>query len=451
MNMTQAVHYIKDRFTQSVPATLIRRLCQAVGYHWRERDLGPVVTTHLFLQQILHGNTAASHVRHLSGLSFTDAAYCQARARLPRAVLEGLQQAVTGRWQGDATADVSSRWHGHRIHLLDGSSFSMPDTKALQKQFGQPGAQAAGCGFPVAHVLLLCDATTGYILQTEALPLRTHDMAQAAACHQALQPGDVLVGDRAFANFTHLALCSQRGIHGLFRAHQKQLVSFRPYRRYQNAAIPKKQRKGLPTSRWLKRLGKHDQLVEYFKPKDKPAWLTAAEYEQLPASLVVREVRYRVREPGCRSRVLTLVTTLLDPRRYSAGDLARLYGVRWRIETNLKHLKQTMGMDVLHGHSVEGVLKELTVFILIYNLVRRVMVEAGRQQQVPAERISFVDALRWLRQARPGEELPKLIVNPLRSGRYEPRVRKRRPKSFPLMTKPRAQLRKVLKTQRVAA
>ena len=257
-----------------------------------------------------------SALRHLSGLSFTDAAYCQARSRLPRAVLEGLQRAVIGRLRTVAAGDPSTLWHGHRVYLLDGSSFSMPDTKALQKHFGQPGGQAAGCGFPVAHLLLLCDAVHGYILHTEALPLRTHDMAHAAACHKALRPGDVLVGVRAFATYAHLALCSQRGIYGLFRAHQQQIISFRPHRRHRTALTPKEDRKGLPTSRWLKRLGKHDQLVAYVKPKEKPVWLTVQEYEQLPASLVVREVRYRVREPGRRTRVITLVTTLLDPRRY---------------------------------------------------------------------------------------------------------------------------------------
>jgi hypothetical protein len=451
MNLSQALHYLKDHLADSVPATLIRQLCQEVGYRWRERQLGPVITTHLFLQQILHGNTASSHLRHLCGLSFTDAAYCQARARLPRAVLERLQRAVTGQLRAQAEADPSTLWLGHRVYFLDGSSFSMPDTPALQKHFGQPGAQAKGCGFPVAHLMVLFDAAHGYLLQTEALPLRTHDISQAAALHKALRPGDVLAGDRAFGTFAHLALCRQRGIHGLFRAHQKQIVSFRPHRRHATSRTRKQGQKGLPTSRWLKRLGKNDQLVEYIKPKECPEWMTAQEYARLPATLVVREVRYRVGGRGRRTRVITLVTTLLDPERYPAAELARLFGLRWQVETNLRHLKQTMGMDVLHCHKVEGVLKELTLFALVYNLVRRVMQEAARRQGVSTERISFVDALRWLRQAHPGDELPELIVNPDRPGRYEPRVRKRRPKEFPLMKRCRSQLRKELCKKRVAA
>lgn len=91
------------------------------------------------------------------------------------------------------------------------------------------------------------------------------------------------------------------------------------------------------------------------------------------------------------------------------------------------------------------------MFLLVYNLVRMVMLQAARRQQVPVERISFVDALRWLATAQPGDELPKLVVNPARRGRVEPRVRKRRPKQYPLMKRPREVLRKDLLQQNIAA
>ena len=120
---------------------------------------------------------------------------------------------------------------------------------------------------------------------------------------------------------------------------------------------------------------------------------------------------------------------------------SRLYEKRWQVEVNLRHLKQTLGMDVLRCATFVGVMKELLMFVVAYNLVRRVMVEAGKRQQVEPNRISFVDALRWLRHAKPGEELPRLKVNPQRPGRVEPRVRKRRPKHYRLMNRPRAVLR----------
>ena len=324
LSMADAVQRIKGRVTEVVSEELIQRLCREVGHRWRNRDLSPVVTTHLFLRQILEGNVAVGELRRRSGLSFTEPAYCQARARLPRPLLERLQQAVTGTLHASTEVRCSELWHGHRVFLLDGSSFSMPDTPALRAHFGQPGGQALGCGFPVAHLLARFDATTGYLLQTAALPLRSHDLAGVAALHADLCPGDVLLADRAFGSYAHLALCRRRGLHGVFRAHQKQIIDFRPHRRHATRQGQKQGQKGLPTSRWLKRLGKHDQLVEYVKPKKRPAWLTAEEYAPLPETLVVREVRYTIREPGRRTRVVTLVTTVLDPDQYTAKALGSL-------------------------------------------------------------------------------------------------------------------------------
>ena len=138
------------------------------------------------------------------------------------------------------------------------------------------------------------------------------------------------------------------------------------------------------------------------------------------------------------------MTTLLDAERYSLSRLAELFRNRWEIETNFRHLKTTMKMDVLKCKTVDGVLRELHVFALIYNMVRQVMLEAACRQRVDVRRISFIDALRWLQSAEPGDDLVKLVVNPHRPNRLEPRVRKRRPKPYPLMTKPRRQLKKEL-------
>src|SRR5207248_11469722 len=161
-----------------------------------------------------------------------------------------------------------------------------------------------------------------------------------------------------------------------------------------------------------------------------------ADFATLPSTLTLRELRFTIRQRGRRTRVVTLVTTLLDPQRYPAPALAELYEQRWQIETNLRHLKTTMKMEVLHCHTVEGVLKELAMFALAYNLVRLVMLEAARRQQVPLERISFIDALRWLRDANPETLLSPLVVNPVRPNRLEPRVIKRRLKEYNLMKKP---------------
>jgi hypothetical protein len=420
--LAHALRRIKGDLSRFVPEPLIRRLLADRTRPTRIRLLPPATTTYLFLRQVLHGNTAISHLRHLSGLSFAPSAYGQARARLPVAYFRRLHRAVIGRVRGRG-ADLL--WRGHRLFLVDGSGFSMPDTPELQEAFGQPTGQAAGCGFPVARLLALFEASTGYLLEVVPAPVYTHDLARVTAVHPALRAGDLLVGDRAFGSFAHLALLRQRGVHALFRCHQR-----RGGRRRRRPA---------------------DRRVSYPKPKYPPAWMSAADFAALPDRLVVREVRFRVRRPDRRVRQVTLVTTLLDARRYPAAALARLYERRWQVEGDLRHLKQTLGLDVLRCKTAPGVVKELLVFVTVYNLVRRVMREAARRQGVPARRVSFLDALRWLRQARPGEPMPRLLVNPHRPDRIEPRVRKRRPKQYPLMTRPRNVLREELLRQNLAA
>ena len=445
LSISQALTRIKANVADALPEAAVRSLVADLARPYCDRTLTPVVTTYLFLQQILHGNNAVGHLRHLSGLTFTDSAYCQARQRLPVGFFHRLHQAVLAPCR--RRADRASRWHGRRVYVLDGSSFSMPDALELREAFGQPGGQTSGCGFPTAHLLVQFDLADGFLLRAVAAPWRTHDLRHATVMHQDLRPGDVLLGDRAFCSYAHLALCAGRGLHGLFRAHQKQIISFRPRRRHAGPGKVGPADAGLPRSRWLKKLGPSDQLVEYFKPPQRPDWMTAAQYAALPDSLVVRELRFGVRVPGRRTRVVTVVTTLRDADEYPAKELARLYERRWQVETNLRHLKQTLGMDVLRCRTFPGVLKELLVFVVAYNLVRRVMVAAARRQEVEANRISFVDALRWLRQARRGEEVPRLTVNPERPGRCEPRARKRRPKQYDLMRKPRAVLREALLNQ----
>jgi len=322
----------------------------------------------------------------------------------------------------------------------------MPDTPALQDAFGQPTNQAPGCGFPVARVLALFHAGTGLLLKLLTTPLRSHEVAQAALTHDELRPGDVVVGDRAFGTFAHLAVLVRRGLHGVFRNHQNRIVDFRPGRPH---AVPGSHLRhaGRPRSQWVRSFGSSDQLVAWYRPQCRPPWLTVAEYAALPRLLQIRELAYRVSRPGFRVRSVTLVTTLLDPIAYPAESLADLYRARWGVETDLAHLKTTLGMDVLHCETEAGVLKELAVFAVVYNLVRVVMCEAAHRQGVHPDRISFVDALRWLSSASASNLLPRLIVNPVRPDRIEPRCQKRRAKKYPYMIHPRQELRRRILAQ----
>jgi hypothetical protein len=446
LSILSALARIKADVTVHLHATLIEGVCRELGHIWRERVLGPVMTVHAFLLQVLHGNTACDHVPHLMGGDFTGEAYCQARRRLPLALFQRLLAAVIGSLK--SCCDETGRWFGHRAFFLDGSGCSMPDTPELQEAFGQPGGQKPGCGFPVAHLLALFHAGTGMVQKILTAPMRTHDLADAWRMHPELERGDVLVADRGFCSYAHLAQLVSSGLFGVFRLHQRIIVSFRKGRIH----IPPRPRghlkkaKGLPRSRWVRWLGHLDQVVEYYKPAARPKWITAEAYAALPASILVRELRYSIGIPGTRTKEVTLVTTLIDSERYPAEELAQLYFDRWQIEVNLRHLKQTLHMDVLRSKTVDGVQKELCMIALAYNLVRLVTCEAARRQEVQPDRISFIDALRWLTNARPGETLRKLKVHPIRH-RCEPRVRKRRPKQYPLMKRPRAELRNALLEQ----
>jgi len=450
--MHHGIDTILKRLRQDIAQRLdpesIHSACRDAGHFWRKCTLNPAAIVHWFVTQVLHGNTSLEHIALLGNRRFTGAAYCLARTLLPLAVFQSVLRNLVKALIPDTRAE--GLWRGHRTWLIDGSAFSMPDTPELQKQFGQPGAQKPGCGFPVAKILALFHAGTGLLMEVISTPLRSHEMASVGGIHPALKSGDVLIADRGFCSFAHLAMLARDSVYAIFRMHQRQIVDFTPNRPHAHPG-EKRAAKGLPRSRWLRSLGVLHQVVEWFKPEHRPEWMTAEEYATLPETLMVRELRYKVGRPGFRTRTVTLVTTLLDAEVYPLDALAEIYGARWQVELNLRHLKTTMKMDILKCKTVEGVLKELTVYAIVYNLVRVVMIEAARCQGVEVERISFVDALRWLTQAKPGDELPKLVVNPKRPGRFEPRVRKRRPKQYPLMTKPRSVLRKGLLEQEVNA
>ena len=434
-NLTGIIARIKESWQQELEDEAIRQACVQAGHHWRERQLGPVTTVKMFLLQILYGNVACNFVPHLAGKRVTGSSYCEARSRLPLAALETLLTTCTKRMA--ECVRNTGRWLGHRLFLMDGCHFSMPDVPELAKRFGYPPRQAEGCGFPVAHWLAWVHAGTGLIQKGLVGRIGSHDLPAAAQMHDQLEAGDVLVGDAAFCSFTHLALLLTRGLHGIFRAPNNT-----PFNLALGSWHSKKRQRCV---RLIQTLGPEDQIVEWMRPKAKPSWLDAQTWETLPERVRVRELRYTLKQPGFRVHTVTVATTLLDPLRYPKEKLAEAYGLRWYVETCFRHLKTTLKMDVLHCQSVEGVQKELTMFLLVYNLVRMTMLEAARRQGVSPDRISFVDALRWLATAQAGDDLPCLIVNPHRPGRVEPRCRKRRPKgTYPWLQQARARLKFLL-------
>lgn len=457
---------IKEDLQPFLPEADIRAACHEVGHTWRERKCGPVKTVQLFILQVLSFNTAMTHLRLLAKAAVAAPAYCRARMRLPLEVFQKLRRRSATALSASATPQ---RWCGLRPLLVDGSSTIAPDTPTSQKAFGQPGEQKPGCGFPIPKVLGLFDAATGLIVELLAFPLRTHEQSKVWKLHPLLAAGDLLVGDRGLCSFAHLTLLTARGVCGLFRMHQRQIVDFRPHRKARGQGAGrgqghgkgcgprkrrsrhKQQQRRQPSSPFVQRLGKHDQIVAWRKPEQRPKGMTAEQYTSLAATLRVRELRYWLPRKGQRTLCVTVATTLLDKVRYPKEKIAELSKVRWTVETHFAELKTTLRMRRVKSQTAEGVRKELAVYALVYNLVHVVMLEAARRQGVGVDRLSFVDTIRWLLSALPGEEMPALVINPYRPDRHEPRVLKDLQDTYRKMTKPRHELRKALKKQAEAA
>lgn len=428
-SITAAVEQIKSELSTHLTPDDVLGACVEAGHAWRDRVLAPVVTVHALLLQILHA-TAMTGVSRLVGVSFSASAYCQALQRLPVVVMRILLRSTVTR-QRDATERIG-HWRGLRTFFVDGSSCSMPDTPQLQRRFDQPTEQKPGCGFPVAHLLALFDACTGMLVDVLASSWRIHDLTRVGELHPHLRPGDLLVADRGFCSFAHLALLRQQGVHALIRVHGQRRVSFKA-RRHHWAGVS-----------WPWRLGHNDQLTIWRKTGVPSRALPREVYDALPETIVVRELRYRVSRRGYRTRAVTLATTLFDAEAYPAADLADLYHRRWRAEVNLRHLKDTLGMRVLRSQTEAGVERELLGFALLYNLICAAMTAIAEHLQTAPERVSFIDVLRLLRHGLDRVAAAAIVINPDRPGRVQPRVTKRRPLQYSRMTRPRAELKREL-------
>src|SRR4051794_33641701 len=245
---------IKSDLRRYLPDEAIEGACRDAGHAWRERKLGPVATVHLFVLQVLSLNTAMAHLRHLAGHALSAGAYCRARMRLPLPVLQQLLRDGSAAMRAGLAprAGAGALWHGLRAYLVDASSTITPDVPGLQEAFGQPRGCKAGCGFPVPKLLALFDAFTGLVVEMLALPLYTHEQSKVWRLHPLLSAGDLLVGDCGLCSFAHLAMLRGRGVRACFRVHQRQIVDFRPRRR-DRRRFPKGERKGRPTSVFVRR------------------------------------------------------------------------------------------------------------------------------------------------------------------------------------------------------
>ena len=415
-HLQAAIEHVKRRTSFALPVD-VDALAQSVGHVWRERKLTPAVTVRLFLLQVLHGNVAISALRHLGQVSLQASSYCAARARLPLALFSQLFDAVQQQVSAVMRCccnDDAALLNGRRVLLADATSFSMPDTAALRERFGYPPGQREGCGFPVGKLLGVIDAVSGCVLTALGCPLFTHEAREMLTLHPLLKKGDVLVADRGFCSYVQIALLLRHGVDAVMRLHQRRPVQ------------------------WAK-----DQIETWTRPLQRPAWMSQALWLSLPEQLSVRIVRYTVPRKGCRSRVIYIATTLLDPLAYPVETIMRLYGHRWNIETCFNQLKTHAKMNTLKSHSVQGVIKELIMYLIVWNLVRMTMQTFAQAAGISVWRVSFIDTMRWLcallQPQRPASL--QLLINPDRPGRWEPRKLKRRMKEYDLLKEPRQNLK----------
>jgi len=372
----------------------------------------------------------------LKPVSTDTGGYCKARQRLPEQLFKGLFE-QTGQALTQQAAE-KELWHGRRVKVVDGSACSMPDTPSNQKAFGYPPGQAPGCGFPtLAFVGVFCLAT-GAALACALGKWSLHDLSLFCLVRAAFEAGDILLADRGFCCYVEMALMQKQGVDTVVRLHQRRITDFRRGRI----------------------LGIEDHLVTWTKPPHPPRRVRKKDFRGLPETLTVREIRYRVDVKGFRTQTITLATTLLDAQGYPAEDLAALYFHRWAVELDLRHIKITMQMDVLRCKSPAMVRKELWCHLLAYNLVRHLMWEAEQTQDGCAGRTSFKGTIQYLisfrvvlsdTTSRQNTNLLNCLLEliatqevPNRPHRVEPRVKKRRPKNYHLMNKPRAELKAAL-------
>ena len=362
-------------------------------------------------------------------------AYCQARSKIPLDTMDQINTHLVARMQTHIPHD--KLWHGRLVWLADGTGLSMPDTPANQAQWPQSKSQKPGCGFPAMNLVGIFCLLTGALAKAAHGDRRTHESKLFQNLWDTFKKGDLVVTDRGFCSFGSFAGLLARGVDSLMRLPEKKI------RKALGSQLPKDEN--------------CDVIVSWKRPAQRPRTMTPEEFALLPESIPVRVVRYTIAHKGFRTQRVTLVTTLLDAA-IPAADLADLYFRRWGIELHFREIKIQLNMDVLRCLSPAMIERELRMHFIAYNLIRSVMQKAALTHDVDLNRVSFkgcLDTVRQFANATSGaEDKPRTIsamvdemllaiardLNPHRPGRSEPRVKKRRPKNYRLMTRPRHEM-----------
>ena len=409
-----------------------------VEIDYRNRVYSPDVTIFGFLSQVMSADqscqAAVAQINaHLANQgknipSANTSAYCQARERLPLNVLSSSAREVAANLGQEAPAEW--QWRGRNVKIFDGSTLSMPDTKANQEMYPQTSSQKEGVGFPIARIVTITSLATGAILDLSIGPYagkRTGEHALLRQLLHNLQAGDVVLGDEYYGSYFLMAQLMQMGVDCVFPQHNARKTDFR---------------KG-------DKLGKKDHIVTLNKPA-KPEWMDDEIYASFADTIKIREVQTTYSQAGFRDKTKIMITTLLCNEDVSPEDLSVFYGDRWFVELDLRSIKEVMRMDILRGKTPDMVHKEIWTHILAYNLVRKIMAQSAMLHNNKPRKMSFKLALQMICSFRnagilcEGSELYFQFLKSIaykevgnRPGRNEPRMIKRRPKPTPRMQKPR--------------
>lgn len=402
----------------------------------RERLFPPTETLSMFMAQALKPDRSCQGIvddvavkRLLHGLplcSTKTGGYCKARQRLPLDMVSGMVT-TTGHLIAKKVPD-RWRWLGRRVRLVDGTTVTLPDTPANQATYPQQSGQKPGLGFPICRIVGITCLSSGALLNAAMGNFKGKGSGEQALLRtllDTLETGDLLLGDAFYATYFLLAELRLRGVDAVFEQHgaRQRSTDFR---------------RG-------KKLGSRDHLITLTKPKIRPEWMTAEQYESAPDTVTVREL-----EAGGK----VLVTTLLCPKTIPKITLKTLYKRRWQVELDIRNIKTTLGMETLSCKTPQMGEKEMWVYLLAYNLIRLIMLQSALLTDVLPRSLSFKHTLQlWLAGGdalshsdgnETATEFLALVAERTvgnRPGRIEPRAIKRRPKPYPLLMQTRAAAR----------
>jgi hypothetical protein len=383
--------------TATFPPGLVDRVVDATGRRERRQRLLPArVVVYFTLAMCVFSQVGYEEVARLltHGLAWarrwrgawqvpTTGSLTRARARLGPEPLAALFGQTAGPL---ATPATPGAWYrGWRLVVVDGTTLDVADTPANQAAFGRPathrGEQTA---FPQVRVVGVAECGTHALLDATMGPLAQGETTLAAGllgAGGALGAGMLLLADRLFAGAELWRQAAATGAQLRWRTRS-------------NAVLP---------------------VLEAFADGSYLSQITAAtDRRGGVAPTVVRVVEYRLDDPGrpkAKGQVYRLLTTILDPRKAPAAELAALDHQRWEVEGLLDELKtqQRGAKVVLRSKTPAMVAQEVWAMLLVHRAVRTLMHQAalagqdGDGQALDPDRLSFARSLRVVRRQVTGQ------------------------------------------------